>query len=104
MDFSYDACLVIRDHKKFERRLSTTMAERLPGWIGAGGPVKYIDLFNCTKDEMDVLFGKHLKYWYQRKYRCVWIPQGPRVERLEPLFLELGSLRAIAELVVLSES
>jgi len=52
---------------------------------------------------MDVLFGKHLKYWYQREYRCAWIPQGPTVERLEPLFLELGSLSAIAQLVVLSE-
>jgi hypothetical protein len=33
-----------------------------------GGPVKYIDPFNCAKDDMDVLFGKHLKYWYQSEY------------------------------------
>jgi hypothetical protein len=52
---------------------------------------------------MDVLFGKHLKYWYQREYRCVWIPQGAPVERLEPFFLELGSMHEIAELVVLGD-
>jgi hypothetical protein len=90
-----DACVVIRDPVKFEERLCKAVAEHLPGWIGMGGPVRYLDPFNCKKDDMSVFFGKHHKYSYQREYRCAWLPPGDPAGKLEPFFAEMGSMRDI---------
>jgi hypothetical protein len=102
-DFGYNACLIIRDYRKFEQRLSEAVIQQLPSWIGAGGPVKYVDPFNCTKDDASVFFSKHLKYWYQHEYRCVWIPKDVPGHPLEPFFVELGPIRDFSELVVLDD-
>jgi hypothetical protein len=100
-DFGYDACVIIRDYRKFEQRISEAVVQQLPNWTGAGGPVKYVDPFNCTKDDADVFFSKHLKYWYQREYRCVWISTEVSGQSLEPFFVELGSIQDFSELVIL---
>jgi hypothetical protein len=100
-DFGYNACVIIRDYAAFEDRLSKAVAAHLPEWIGGGGPVHYVDPYNCTKDDIDVFFGKHHKFWYQREYRCAWIPSGQSISALQPFFVELGSMRDICQLVVL---
>jgi len=100
-DFGYNACVVIRDPATFKHRLSKATAAHLPGWIGAAGPVRYIDPFNWRKDDVDVFFGKHHKYWYQREDRCAWIPNGQPRDALQPFFVELGSMRDICQLVAL---
>jgi hypothetical protein len=100
-DFDYDACVIVRDYREFERRLSENMAQRLPGWLGAAGPVNYVDPFNCSQNDTNVFFGKHLKYWYQREYRCAWVPTNLPIPSLKPLLVELGSMREISEIVVL---
>jgi hypothetical protein len=99
--FDYNACVIVRDHAAFEDRLSKAVAAYLPGWIGGGGPVHYIDPYNCTKGDIDAFFGKHHKFWYQREYRCAWIPSGQPARVLSPFFVELGSMRDICQLVAL---
>jgi hypothetical protein len=100
-DFGYDACVIVHDCREFERRLSEYMAQRLPGWIGCAGPVNYVDPFNCSQNDTNVFFGKHLKYWYQREYRCAWVPPNLPIPALKSLSVELGSMREISEVVVL---
>jgi hypothetical protein len=99
-DFGYNACVIVRDRGTFMDRLSKAVEKRLPGWIGAASAVQYIDPFNCKRDDLDVFFGKHHKYWYQREYRWAWIPPKPATA-LESFFVELGSMRDICQLVAL---
>ena len=100
-DFGYNAGVIVRDHEAFEDRLSRAVARHLPGWIGGAGPVRYVDPFNCTKDDIDVFLGKHHRFWYQHEYRCMWVPSDRSITRLEPFFVELGSLRDICQMVAL---
>jgi hypothetical protein len=100
-DFGYNACVIVREHAAFEDRLSRAIDAELPGWGGIAGPVRYIDPFDCKKDDIDVYFTKHHKYWYQREYRFACLPQGHPASALKPFFVELGSMRDICRLVVL---
>jgi hypothetical protein len=100
-DFRYNAAVVVRDPAAFEDRLSKAVAAFLPDWIGGAGPVRYVDPFNCKKDDIDIYFIKHHRYWYQREYRCSWIPRKDPAAPLKPFFVELGPLRDICRLVAL---
>lgn len=100
-DFGYNASVIVRDHATFEDRLNRAISAQLPGWVGIAGPVRYIDPFNCKKDDIDVYFTKHHKYWYQREYRFVCLPHGQPATPLQPFFVELGSMRDICQLVAL---
>lgn len=103
-DFGYDACLILRDPEEFKRRLGKAVEARLPDWIGVHAEVRYLDPFNCHRGDMDVYFGKHLKYWYQHEYRCVWVPKPPPVIGLDPFFVDLGSMREISTLIELDQA
>jgi hypothetical protein len=83
-DFGYNACVVIRDPDEFEERLRKAVAEHLPGWIGMGGPVRYVDPFNCKKDDIDVFFGKHHRYSYRASIAAPGFLRPIRQERSIP--------------------
>lgn len=103
LDFGADACLVIRDPDAFLSRLDAAVRARVPGWRCEVGDVRYVDPLQVNPGEVDVLMGKHFRYAYQREVRAAWVPPAP-VHQLEPLFVTLGSLEDIAELVTPTES
>ena len=97
-DFEADSCVIIRDPVQFCCRLLTAVKAQLPNWAGSHRPVEYIDPY-LHKGELDLIFGKHFRHWYQSEYRFAWVPEtGPQTQ-LEPLFVEVGSLKEIAEII-----
>ncbi len=97
-DFNADAALYIRNRMKFRRRLIRAVEAALPGWTSWDQHVSYIDPFRPPKD-VDVFFGKHLRFSNQREYRFVWWPPNA-TQHLEPIFVELGPLLDIAEILL----
>jgi hypothetical protein len=96
-DFEADACLYIRSRAQFKQRLWKATLSRLCGWNFRGGRVGYIDPHRAGP-YVDVFFNKAQKYWYQHEFRFVWIPPQDAAE-LDPIFVELGPLIDIAELL-----
>ena len=101
-DFEADACVVIRKPSTFAVRLMQAVREALPDWIEWSQKVQYIDPYLWGKKEVDLFFSKHFRFWYQKEYRFAWIPESNEQDNLEPIFVELGSLDAIAEFVQLT--
>jgi hypothetical protein len=93
-DFGYDACVIFRDPQNFKTRLHAEMQKRFPDWQRFDQPVHYLDPFNCTKQEMNVLVSKHHRYWYQHEFRFGWVPPAVTEPPLPELFLELGDMRS----------
>jgi hypothetical protein len=99
-DFDADACVVIKEPVRFVEAIQAEWDRRMPGWDGVALPVNYIDPFGDAGDDPDVFSSKHFRYGYQREFRCIWLPPTKR-DVLDPLFLELGSLREYCELITL---
>lgn len=97
-DFRADSCLLIHNVNAFVDRLINTVLQIYPGYTVSGQNVEYFDPFDCRR-EIDVFFMKPFAYAYQQEFRIVWIPPNP-IQRLEPFFIELGSLEDCAELIV----
>jgi hypothetical protein len=95
------AALVIRDPAQFFDRVDKAMSSALDfEWEGVLGAVKYIDPLRRPLEDAEPGFWKHFKYAYQSEWRYTWFPKSSR-QVLQPVFLEMGSLRDISELVVL---
>lgn len=99
-DFEYDCALVIKDPEKFLERLLFKFKEQFPGYTAAAHVIDYIDPLNFKSNKFSVFFSKHFRFWYQKECRAVWIPPTS-VDMLEPIFLELGSLEDICEIICL---
>lgn len=100
-DFEADACLVIKDSDRFIKLLLASMestGETLDGMFGA---VDYRDPINTPPHSTRPFFTKHFRYAYQKELRVVWLPPVPQ-KALKPIDLTLGSLKDIAELLVLN--
>ena len=97
-DFGADCCIVVHDPQEFSRRLLGAMEERLPGWTARTGEVEYFDPLQVTPQQVRLPMAKHFRYAYQREHRFVWLPPDRR-DALEPIYVELGPLSDIAELV-----
>jgi hypothetical protein len=106
-DFRSDACLVIHDPEEFKKRVLQTTGAQFKEWVDMDESVNYIDPYNVGKiDEILVPFTKHHRYWYQREYRFCWFPPldwlpPPSKASLMPLYLEIGPLTDIAELIAI---
>lgn len=104
LDFdNADACLVITRPRDFVESVFREFERRLPDFSGLEKPVRYIDPLNATPGDIEVFFCKHFRYAYQKEFRLVWLPPQPRSE-LEPVFLELGSLDGLGELISLGDA
>jgi hypothetical protein len=109
-DFKADAALVITDASRFARDLGEAAARVLPEWeydcrfVIYIDPVQRLDGFD-EKRQLDFapFFCKHLRYWYQKEVRAVWLPPDPKQPptRLEPIFVTIGSIEEYSELIEL---
>lgn len=97
-DFDADSCLVVKDPRLFTRKIMQSVGSALNGFNGFASHVKYIDPFNTHPNSVDVFFSKHFRYAYQNEYRLMWVPAEP-VRDLAPIFIEIGSIEDIAELI-----
>jgi hypothetical protein len=103
LDFEAEAAVVIREPGEFLRRLDRVVRARLPGWRSLCEQVEYYDPLQVTPAEVELPIWKHFKYAYQKEFRVAWTP--PHVQpKLQPLYLEIGSLEDIGELRVPSQS
>lgn len=104
-DFDADSCVIIKNPAAFCSLVREAMQEKLPNWIEWDQGVHYIDPYLHSKEVEDLVFSKHFRYWYQQEYRFAWMPDVTRGLRrytdLDPIFVEVGSLASIAELVCL---
>ena len=98
-DFSANACVIIRDPMEFRTRLVEQVQRNLPNWVGWDQAVEYVDPYLQTDADIDLCFSKNVRFWYQHEYRFCWLPQGNIYTNLEPLFVEIDSLKDIAEFV-----
>lgn len=99
-DFEADSCLIISRPLKFIERLFREFDKQLPGWKGISTGVSYIDPLNTKPDELNPFFYKHFRYAYQKECRIIWLPPTDEIQ-LDPIFLELGNLEEICELILL---
>lgn len=99
-DFGADACLVIKEPRAFLNRFIKAGEQILSGYNGFSDAIKYLDPIVCDFTKIDVNFSKHFKYAYQNEYRVIWAPKEPATH-LEPVFLEIGPLSDIAEVITI---
>lgn len=97
-DFDADACLIVKEPRVFTDRIIQAGLKKLSGYEGFAGNVKYLDPVLCDPEKIDVSFAKHFKYAYQNEYRIIWAPKAI-TESLEPLFVEIGPLTDICEVI-----
>ena len=99
VDFNASACVIIREGEEFRRRLLAAGAALFPGARARDGNAIYIDPLRPRTARIDVPMSKHFKYAYQAEHRFIWEPAS--TAPLAYKDLELGSLKDIAELVLL---
>lgn len=97
-DFEADACLVIKELRPFVDRLLHAGFDKLPDWYARVDCVEYVDPFRKKPRDLRPFFTKHFRYTYQNEFRVVWVPPTPRHD-LEPVFIEMGPLLDLAELI-----
>ncbi|TPN46361.1 hypothetical protein FJ978_24855 [Mesorhizobium sp. B1-1-7] len=100
VDFSAEACVVIRDKGAFRDRLRRAVIAHDPELEMHEGPAIYVDPLVPTSGRPFIPLSKYFGYAYQDEYRFCWLPRRPE-ERLSHIDLEIGSLEDIAELVLL---
>ena len=104
-DFEADSCVIIRDQDEFVRRLKRYVSWRLPGWKIRFEMARYFDPYfihqRLPAEGNEIYFFKDFCYMYQREHRLVAIPPDNWRQALRPMFLKLGSLEEIAEIVLL---
>lgn len=98
-DFDADSALVIKDKPAFVRRLREALLRLLPDWEFIEGEVYYFDPYNEIPKDPDQEFWKNIAYAYQKEHRCVLRPRTRQVNALQPLFVELGPLDEISEVI-----
>ncbi len=98
VDFNSSACVIIRNRDEFRRRLVAAGAAAFPSSRARDGSAVYIDPLRPRRARIDVPMSKHFKYAYQVEHRFVWEPAGGPLAHAD---LVLGSLKDIAELVIL---
>src|SRR5713226_9388802 len=99
-DFEADSCLVVKKPKDFIDRLLLAGFSKLPNWFARVDVVDYLDPLRTKHGSVRAFFTKHFRYSYQRELRIVWVPER-RQEGLEPIFVAVGPLHDVAELIVL---
>ena len=77
-----------------------TLASKFPSWLIFATGVRYIDPLNCFKDNVEILTTKHFRFSYQKEYRVACCPVKPK-EKLEQIFINIGNLEDICELISL---
>ncbi len=92
--FGSEACLKIRDPDKFAERLHGAAAKSILGCEGTDAQVSY-----DTKTKSGVCFTKPIRFATQMEYRFAWFAKTAPVKKLDEIFVEIGSIEDIAEIV-----
>ncbi|WP_150125395.1 hypothetical protein [Sphingomonas sp. LM7] len=100
VDFNADACVVIRDRRKFSQRLLDKAKGRLGTTEARQGRANYVDPLLPKSPKIFVPLSKPFGYAYQDEFRFCWLPKPP-VKQVGHVDLELGPLEDIAELIIL---
>jgi hypothetical protein len=100
VDFDADACVIIRHRSKFREMLRKASEPKLRGAVMGEGTAIYLDPVLPHLTDIFVPLAKHFRYSYQREYRFYWLPPT-QVNKVSFVDISIGSLRDIAELVVL---
>jgi hypothetical protein len=99
-DFEADGCLVIKEPKLFLKRLLDAMGRTGRVAEAISGTVDYLDPLNTYPDNVKPFFAKHFRFSYQKEFRVIWLPPV-NAAALAPVFVTLGPLTDIAELLIL---
>jgi hypothetical protein len=75
---------------------------KLPDWEFLEGEVYYFDPYNDVPRDRNQEFWKHISYSYQKEHRCVLRPRVRQDRMLTPLFVEIGALDSISEMITAS--
>ena len=98
-DFEADSAIVIRDPELFKQRLISTFLAKFPDWTPMEGNVTYYDPYrDYTKFRVPEM-AKHFGYAYQKETRIVFRAPKRLSKPLEPVNLNIGSMRDYADLV-----
>jgi hypothetical protein len=100
-DFEADCCLIINNPTLFGQRLEIALRPHLPNWWMFSRKINYYDPFNFQRDELNVLWSKDFRFWYQNEYRFAWINTGV-TEKLQPLDVQIGSVEDFGEIIQLA--
>jgi hypothetical protein len=87
-----DACLVIHEVEEFCERIHAAAEIQLPGWVGIDGAATY-----DSESPLGAVFSKPLRFLQQQEWRFAWMPPNP-IRVLQPKFLNIGNIEALAEL------
>ena len=98
VDFEAQACVVIKDLKRFTDAMQQAVASKVGHAEFRSGAVTYIDPALPSVTSIDVPMSKHFRYSHQHEHRFVWLPREP-TNPLMHLDVELGSLKEYAELI-----
>jgi hypothetical protein len=100
VDFSSDACLVVKDLSGFCGRLISALKAEYPDWAVGLEPVDYVDPVNSSPTKIELFKTKHFRYAYQKEFRFVCLPPEP-IEQLHLRFIEIGSVQDCCELLLI---
>ncbi|MFH1309763.1 MAG: hypothetical protein ABIH85_03675 [Candidatus Omnitrophota bacterium] len=99
-----EGCIIINKPGDFLHRIKCTAPQVLSEWKMFNMAVTYLDPFNSQEEEHIPFpfFTKNFKYAYQFEYRLVWLPlYSTFKEKIDHLFLNIGSIKDISELIIL---
>jgi len=98
-DFNADAALIIKNPTTFTQRVVSHFLAMNPEWEPLLGPVTYYDPYRDHTKVRVPEMGKHFGYAYQREVRMAFQSIRPIKTALSPVFLKIGELTDIAELL-----
>lgn len=97
-EFSYDACVIIKNPNAFAERLKEQTDKKVRQWYYLHCPIQYFDPYDLGANEFfDAAMMKDFSYAYQKEYRFIWDPLN-KDNPQEYIEVELGPLNDICEL------
>jgi hypothetical protein len=98
-----DSCVLIHNQDEFIRRLIRSVRRALPDWVLRFDGLRYIDPYfmidRLAHAGPDIYLFKEFRFMYQYEYRLIAIPPPGAEGKLDHLYLNLGSLRDMAEFI-----
>ena len=100
-DFDSEAALIIKDRSQFQKKFFDALRSSLPPCEFLNGEVKYYDPYLDFKRYRAPEMTKHLRFHYQKEFRLVAKPKTQSANKLEPFFINIGSMEDFADICVL---
>ena len=103
LDFTADACVIVKNQDEFVRRLMVAVGRELPGWKLSFEGVRYMDpyfmLHYLGSAREKIYLFKDFRFMYQLEHRLMAVPPFGFRGSLGHINISLGSLKDIADLV-----